>query len=204
MPLAALTPITQVVQASGQVVPRGSVNVIQHLEGGIVAKVNVLDGEQVKKGDVLLELNPQLVGSAYDASEQELENLIIQQKQLQAAIEGKKEIDVAESASLNDRVEKSQQKLLASRLTNKADQVAAFEASVQEKQAEVNGLDAQIVLQREEVAMWTELLESGASSRLQLVTAEGKLAEMTGARNEAQKHCFKRKRTLRGLIGMDI
>ena len=43
--------------------------------------------------------------------------------------------------------------------------------------------------------MWTELLESGASSRLQLVTAEGKLAEMIGARNEAQKHCFKRKPT---------
>ena len=85
IPLAALTPITQVVQASGQVVPKGAVNVIQHLEGGIVAKVNVLDGEQVKKGQVLLELNPQLVGSAYDAADQELENLVLQQKQLQAA-----------------------------------------------------------------------------------------------------------------------
>ena len=199
VPLAALTPITQVVQASGQVVPRGSVNVIQHLEGGIVAKVNVLDGEQVKKDQVLLELNPQLVGSAYDASKQELENLIIQQKQLQAAIEGKNEIDVTESASSNDRVEQSQQKLLASRLTNNADQVAAYEASVQEKQAEVDGLDAQIVLQREEVTMWTELLDSGAASRLQLVTAEGKLAEMIGARNEAQKSLLQAQANLRGL-----
>ena len=199
VPLAALTPITQVVQASGQVVPKGSVNVIQHLEGGIVAKVNVLDGEQVKEGQVLLELNPQLVGSAYDASEQELENLIIQQKQLQAAIEGKREINMAGSASLNDRVEKSQQKLLASRLTNKADQVAAYEASVQEKQAEVNGLDAQILLQREELAMWTELLDSGATSRLQLITAKGKLAEMIGARNEGQKALLQAQANLRGL-----
>jgi len=199
VPLAALTPITQVVQASGQVVPRGSVNVIQHLEGGIVAKVNVLDGEQVKEGQVLLELNPKLIGSTYDASEQILENLVIQQKQLQAAIEGKKEIDTSESAALNDRVEQSQQKLLASRLTNKADQVAAYEASVQEKQAEVNGLSAQIVLQREEVAMWDELLESGASSRLQMVTAEGKLAEMIGARNEARKALLQAQANLRGL-----
>ena len=199
VPLAALTPITQVVQASGQVVPIGSVNVIQHLEGGIVAKVNVLDGEQVKKGQVLLELNPQLVGSAYDASKQELENLIIQQKQLQAAIEGKNEIDVTESASSNDRVEQSQQKLLASRLTNNADQVAAYVASVQEKQAEVDGLDAQIVLQRDEVAMWTELLDSGAASRRQLISAEGKLAEMSGARNEAQKALLQAQANLRGL-----
>ena len=124
VPLAAITPITQVVQASGQVVPKGSVNVIQHLEGGIVAKVNVLDGEQVEKGQVLLELNPQLVGSAYDAAEQELENLVIQQKQLQAAIEGKSELDVADASTLNARVGQSQQQLLASRLTNTADQLS--------------------------------------------------------------------------------
>ena len=120
---------------------------IQHLEGGIVAKVNVLDGEPVKKGEVLLELNPQLVGSAYDASEQELENLIIQQKQLQA-VEGKKEIDVAESASLNDRVEKSQQKLLASRLTQQGRSSRRIRSLRPGKTGEVNGLDAQIVLQR--------------------------------------------------------
>jgi len=40
-PWAALTPITQVVHASGEVVPEGDVNVIQHLEGGIVSKVDV-------------------------------------------------------------------------------------------------------------------------------------------------------------------
>ena len=163
IPLAALTPITQVVQASGQVVPKGSVNVIQHLEGGIVAKVNVLDGEQVKKGQVLLELNPQLVGSAYDAAEQELENLVLQQKQLQAAIEGKTKLDVSDPSGLNPRVGQSQQELLASRLTNNADQIAASEASVQEKQEEVEGLNNQINFQRQEVAMWAALTDSGRS-----------------------------------------
>ena len=199
VPLAAITPITQVVQASGQVVPKGSVNVIQHLEGGIVAKVNVLDGEQVEKGQVLLELNPQLVGSAYDAAEQELENLVIQQKQLQAAIEGKSELDVADASTLNARVGQSQQQLLASRLTNTADQIAASEASVQEKQAEVTGLNEQITLQREEVAMWGALTDSGAASQLQMITAEGKLAEMVGARNEARKALSQAQANLRGL-----
>ena len=54
IPLAALTPLTQVVEASGQVVPEGSVNIIQHLEGGIVSKVNILDGQKVKKGQKMV------------------------------------------------------------------------------------------------------------------------------------------------------
>ena len=142
VPLAALTPITKVVEASGQVVPIDSVSVVQHLEGGIVAKVNVLDGQMVKKGQVLIELNPQLVGSAYDAAKQELENLNLQQKQLKAAIEGKKELEDGGASTLNTRVEQSQQRLLASRLTNSADQIAASEASVQEKKASNTGVDA--------------------------------------------------------------
>ena len=199
IPLAALTPITQVVQASGQVVPKGAVNVIQHLEGGIVAKVNVLDGEQVKKGQVLLELNPQLVGSAYDAADQELENLVLQQKQLQAAIEGKEELELGDPSALNARVGQSQQELLSSRLTNNADQIAASKASVQEKREEVEGLTNQINFQRQEVAMWASLTDSGAASKLQMVTAEGKLAEMVGARNEARKALSQAQANLMGL-----
>ena len=161
VPLAALTPITQVVQASGQVIPRGSVNVIQHLEGGIVAKVNVLDGDQVKKGQVLLELNPQLVGSAYDAAEQELENLVIQQKQLQAAIDGKEKIELNDSTFSNAKVEQTQQELLSSRMNNRQDQINAYQASVQEKEEEVRGLTNQIRYMSEEVEMWEKLTKSG-------------------------------------------
>jgi len=199
VPLAALTPITKVVEASGQVVPIDSVSVVQHLEGGIVAKVNVLDGETVKKGQVLIELNPGLVGSAYDAAKQELENLNLQQKQLRAAIEGKNKLEDAGASTLNTRVEQSQQRLLASRLSNSADQIAASEASVQEKKAQVNGLNEQIALQREEVAMWTELMVSGAGSKLQMVNAKGKLAEMVGAKNEARKALLQAEANLRSL-----
>lgn len=198
VPLAALTPITQVVQASGEVIPVGSVNVIQHLEGGIVAKVNVLDGEQVKKGQVLLELNPQLVGSAYDAAKQELENLVLQQKQLKAAIEGKERIEFSNHTP-NTKVEQTQQQLLSSRMTNRQDQIDAYQASVLEKQAEVEGLNNQIKYMSEEVEMWEKLTKTGAASKLQLISSKGKLAEMVGARNEASKALSQANANLDGL-----
>ncbi|WP_259719829.1 biotin/lipoyl-binding protein [Synechococcus sp. CS-1328] len=68
-PWAALTPITQVVSASGEVIPEGEVSVVQHLEGGIVELVNVRDGDMVNKGQVMLQLRPNLVESEYKAIE---------------------------------------------------------------------------------------------------------------------------------------
>ena len=43
-------------QASGEVVPSTQLKSIQHLEGGIIRKLNVVEGQQVKAGAVIAEL----------------------------------------------------------------------------------------------------------------------------------------------------
>lgn len=42
--------------AEGQVTPAGQIKRVQHLEGGIVRNIRVTEGQQVKQGDVLAEL----------------------------------------------------------------------------------------------------------------------------------------------------
>jgi len=54
----AITTLTETTKASGEVVPSGSVMSIQHLEGGIVSKILVRDGDLVGKGDILAQLDP--------------------------------------------------------------------------------------------------------------------------------------------------
>jgi len=44
--------------AQGKIIPSGKVKVIQPLETGIVKAIHVHDGQRVKAGDVLVELNP--------------------------------------------------------------------------------------------------------------------------------------------------
>jgi len=198
-PWAALTPITQVVNASGEVVPEGDVNVIQHLEGGIVSSVDVSDGQEVRKGQVLLELNPKLVGSEYEATEQQLLNLLAQQKQLQAAIRGERILPPVEGLKPSTNVGAVQQNLLSSRLENRDDQIAAARATVQQKRAEVTGLNNQIFHITQQRQMWASLLESGAASKLQLSSTDAKLAELYGARNEASKALAQAEANLRGI-----
>lgn len=54
---AALTDLDEVSVAMGEVVPKGQVKVIQHLEGGIIEEIHVQDGDSVKLDTPLIQLN---------------------------------------------------------------------------------------------------------------------------------------------------
>ena len=198
-PWAALTPISQVVHASGEVLPEGDVSVIQHLEGGIVSRVNVIDGEQVRKGEVLLELRPSLVESEYRATRQQLRNLLLQQQQLKSASRGQRSFKVVPGVPKGNKVSQTQLRLLNSRLDNRSDQLAAARATVGQKRAEVIGLNEQIALYRQQRKMWASLVGSGAASRLNLLNVDTKLAELKGARAEALKALAQARANFRGV-----
>ena len=212
-PWAALTPITQVVNASGEVIPEGEVTVVQHLEGGIVSRVDVQDGEAVREGEVMLELRPTLVESEYRAVEQQLRNLLLQQKQLQAAIRGDRAAAELDAGLNAGKVSSAQRNLLNSRLANKNDKIDAAQAQIREKQAEIRGLNDQIGKFQREIGlyrtqrdMWAKLVSTGAASKLSLVNAEQqlaasqtKLAELRGTRAEALQLLSQAQANLRDL-----
>jgi hemolysin D len=53
-----LLKIDVVVSARGKIIPIGDVKVIQPLETGVITKIHVKEGDYVKKGDILLEIDP--------------------------------------------------------------------------------------------------------------------------------------------------
>lgn len=54
---ASVTELDRVAVASGSVVPRGEVRVVQHLEGGIVTAIHVREGDEVEEGQPLVRLD---------------------------------------------------------------------------------------------------------------------------------------------------
>ena len=50
------TTVDEMVVGRGEVVPSSNTKIIQHLEGGIVEKIFVKEGDKVKKGDPLYQL----------------------------------------------------------------------------------------------------------------------------------------------------
>jgi adhesin transport system membrane fusion protein len=69
---ASFAPLDIATQAFGEVAPADQVQKVQHLEGGIVREIHVKEGQRVKRGDPLVELE----GIAAQADTRELESRI--------------------------------------------------------------------------------------------------------------------------------
>ena len=62
---SAITRINEIARTSGEIIPSGYVQAVQHLEGGIIDKIFVNDDDLVKNGQVLIRLKGDNVQSDY-------------------------------------------------------------------------------------------------------------------------------------------
>ncbi len=83
---AGVTPIRELAIAPGQIVPRGDIRAVQHLEGGIIAEIYVNPGAVVKAGDPLLRLAPDQAGGDLGQLRARSDDLRQQKNQLEQLI----------------------------------------------------------------------------------------------------------------------
>jgi adhesin transport system membrane fusion protein len=77
-----LTQLDEVTVAEGKVVPLGDLKVVQHLEGGIIQQLFVVEGDQVREGQPLIQLDVRAAGLSQD----ELEVQLFQQLAIRARL----------------------------------------------------------------------------------------------------------------------
>ena len=99
---ASFSQIDEVVRGDGKVVPSGQTKVLQHLEGGIVSKILVNEGDIVKKGDKLYELSQAFFTADLKTKEIKLKSL--QARALRIMSEVNLEEDLIFSDSLVNRI----------------------------------------------------------------------------------------------------
>ncbi len=116
---STLAPIESAAIANGTVKVFGSRRTIQHLEGGIVKKINVRDGEVVKKGDILVRLEDTKAKAALSVTQGETYQLLAIEGRLLAERDHQSEIEFDQrlvDASKDDqkliKVMKAQQEIL--------------------------------------------------------------------------------------------
>jgi hemolysin D len=77
-----------VVSARSEVVPVGNVKVLQALSGGSIKKIYVKEGDAIKKGAPLIEIDPTVEESNIESKKQNLMILDLEIKKLQSLIDG--------------------------------------------------------------------------------------------------------------------
>ena len=86
---AATTVVPQVAQGPGEIVPAGNVLTVQHLEGGIVARIHVREGDIVEARQKLVEIDPTSAVAERDQLASREASLRLQAERLRAFADGR-------------------------------------------------------------------------------------------------------------------
>ncbi len=100
--LAAVVRVSGAVLAPGTLVVDSYVKKVQHPTGGMVARINVREGDAVKAGDVVLRLEETVTRANLAIVEKGLDEIGVQITRLEAERDGKLEVDFASQFLLQD------------------------------------------------------------------------------------------------------
>ena len=133
---AALTKVSEVAIADGEVVPAGLIHNVQHLEGGIVSELLVRNGDQVKKGDVLLRFVSSSSGPELEQMRIRRTNLLLQGERLQALVE-ERNPDFSFAGKRYDELMRKQLTIYQSQVKSKQSELAVIESQIRQRQREI-------------------------------------------------------------------
>lgn len=113
---AAFAWVDEIVRAEGSMISSSRPQIIQNLEGGILAELAVKEGDVVERGDVLARLHGTQFKSAVDDLREQITALDVRRLRLEAELAGQFDFDVpAQLASRNPELIASERALLQAR-----------------------------------------------------------------------------------------
>ncbi len=127
-----------VASATGKILPSGRVKVIQPFETGVVRSIRVQDGQTVRAGDVLIELDP----TTNEAERDHLRNDLLAERlniaRLRAALSGGDDplADFTPPADADPELVSTQRQLLLNQVTEHRAKIAALVRQQAQKEAE--------------------------------------------------------------------
>ncbi len=148
-----------IAETDGVVIPSSKVKTVQHLEGGIVKKIFFNSGDAVRKGDLLLELEPIKTLSSFSELEKRLTNLSINISRLRAESDMKKPIYEDSFMQKHPILIEESKKLYEVR-TKK------FKASIFEQKSILKNETDSLKLLEEQIEISKSLLEEQLTNRL--------------------------------------
>jgi len=113
---SSLAWVDEIVRSEGEVISSSRSQIIQNLEGGILAELHVAEGDVVEQGDTLARLQATRFQSTVDELESQISALEIRQMRLEAEMAGRFEMDLLpKNISSSPNIAASEQALLRAR-----------------------------------------------------------------------------------------
>lgn len=176
---AAWFEVTEVSTGTGKVIPSSREQVIQSFEGGIVAEMNVAEGDLVERGQVLAQLDPTKTASSVGESEAKYRAAKASVARLRAEVTGK---PLSFPESLGDSPD-----LIDA-------ETALYETRRRGLEQTLAGIEDSLRLVRAELKITENLAKMGASSRVEVIRLNRQRSELELKANEARSDYLVRAR----------
>ena len=169
--------------APGRVIPSGQVKLIQPLEIGVVKAIHVADGERVRAGDVLIELDP--TSNAADSAriDRDLMQAELDVARLTAALSGDAGTFAVPTGAEPTLAEDARRELVSAltqhiaKLTGLDRQIAAKVAERDQAKATIVKVQASLPIVEQRVDIYRQLSANQYSSKISALEAEQQLVE---------------------------
>lgn len=185
-----------VATAQGKIIPSGYSKIIQPYEAAVIASIQVQDGQAVKQGDVLIELDSTINRADYDRASNEYLTTKVDAARLRALIKGEAIFEAPTGADgayvglqqqlLRDQLAEYHAKLEAAR--HLVDQRLA---AIEQTRENILRLEATVPMEIERAAVYKKLLEHEAVSKMDFLQAEehriDKVQELAGQKRKLQQ-----------------
>ncbi|WP_116600167.1 HlyD family type I secretion periplasmic adaptor subunit [Primorskyibacter marinus] len=166
---ASFAQINEVTRGDGRVIPLRRMQTIQSLEGGILADLDVREGDIVERDQILVRLDPTRSQSAFLAAGSEISTLEAEVARLEAEVMERPVLDFGDAP---DEAQRTELRLFTARRTK-------LEASLTALEAERSAI-------QEQIDITGPLTANGSVSRINLLQLEQKRAELDGRISETR------------------
>ena len=176
-----------VAKALGNVVPQGQIKTIQHLEGGIVREFFVREGDKVKKGQILVQLDLGAAGMNADELQVRIDGLYLKRARLHAHV-NRIPLSFPEApaerqlglVNAERQAYDSRQRQVSSRLEVVDRQIKQKEAELKEFLAQKVSTKQALAIAFERSALSQGLVKDKLVSKLELLEIRRDIGELKG------------------------
>ncbi len=186
-----------VASATGKIVPSGRTKVIQPFETGVVRSIRVQDGQSVKTGDVLIELDPTVNAAERDHLHDDLLAEQLNIARLRAALVGSEDplSNFLPPADADPSLIRTQIQLLLNQVSEHRAKLAALARQQAQKEAEqattaatIHKLETMIPVVQQRVGIRRTLMEQGLGAKLTYLEILQQLVEQQEELNVQKSH----------------
>ncbi|EPG39635.1 HlyD family type I secretion periplasmic adaptor subunit [Acinetobacter colistiniresistens] len=181
--------LEEVSTGTGKVIPSSKEQIIQSLEGGILTKLDVKEGDVVEKGQVLAQLDPTRFASNVGESKSLLVSAQATAARLRAEVSGTT-LSFPEEVQQNPKLVQEETALYLSRRANLNQSIEGYEQAAK--------------LVRQELAMTEPLVAKGAASEVEVLRLKREANDLSNKINDTRNQYYVKAREELSKANTDI